>query len=156
MQKNWTFCSHIAIEGVLTRQNGVQLYGPRVSNFLSHRIVKSLTFRIYGKLKFQGIRNGPQNPPFCPGSIQDTFILFPTPGTMRRHTNKFWFDLTLPNIRNSIFQHVRNVTVLEMTQVSHKDHQLKTQQKTMGKCDFCKHLQIRFVLLVFVDVFNLY
>ena len=36
----------MAIEGDLTRQkcaeNGAQLYGPRVSNFLSHRIVKSL------------------------------------------------------------------------------------------------------------------
>ena len=34
---------------------------PRVSNFLSHRIVKSLTFRIVGKLEFQCIRNGPQH-----------------------------------------------------------------------------------------------
>ena len=71
----------MAIQGVLTRQkcagNGAQLYGARVSNFLSHRIVKSLTFRIYGKFKFQCTRNGPQNPPFCPGSIQDTCILFP-------------------------------------------------------------------------------
>ena len=59
------------------RENGAQLYGPRVSIFLSHGIVKSLTFRIYGKLKFQCTRNGPQNPPFCPGSIQNTFMNFP-------------------------------------------------------------------------------
>ena len=58
------------------RENGAQLYGPRVSNFLSHRIVKSLTFRIYGKLKFQCTRKVPQNPRFCPGSIQNTFIIF--------------------------------------------------------------------------------
>ena len=58
------------------RKNCAQHYGPRVSNFLSHRIVTSLTFRIYGKLKFQCTRNGPQNPPFCPGSIQDTFIIY--------------------------------------------------------------------------------
>ena len=70
---------HIAIEGVLTRQkcaeNGAPLYGPWVSNFLSHRIVKSLTFRIYGKLKFQCTRNGTQNHPFCPGSPQTTSII---------------------------------------------------------------------------------
>jgi hypothetical protein len=58
------------------RKNGAQLYGPRVSNFLSHRIVKSLMFMISGKFKFQCTRNGSQNPPFCPGSIQDTFITF--------------------------------------------------------------------------------
>ena len=28
-----------------------------------------------GKLTFQCNRNGPQNPPFCPGSLQDTFII---------------------------------------------------------------------------------
>ena len=30
-----------------------------------------------GKLELQCTRNGPQNPPFCPGSIKDTFIIFP-------------------------------------------------------------------------------
>ena len=50
--------------------------GSRVSNFLSHRIVKSLTFRIHGKLKCPCTRNGNQNHPFCPGSVQDTFIIF--------------------------------------------------------------------------------
>jgi hypothetical protein len=58
------------------RENGAQLYGPRVYNLLSHGIVKSLTFRVYGKLEFQCTRNGPQNLPFCPGSIQNTFINF--------------------------------------------------------------------------------
>ena len=29
-----------------------------------------------GKLELQCTRNGPQNPPFCPGSIQDTFIIY--------------------------------------------------------------------------------
>ena len=29
-----------------------------------------------GKLDLQCIRNGPQNPPFCPGSLQDTFIIY--------------------------------------------------------------------------------
>ena len=29
-----------------------------------------------GKLTFQCTRNGPQNPPFCPGSLQDTFIIY--------------------------------------------------------------------------------
>ena len=27
-------------------------------------------------LEFQCTRNGPQNPPFCPGSLQDTFIIY--------------------------------------------------------------------------------
>ena len=49
------------------QRNGAQLDGPRVSNFLSHRIVKSLTFRICSKLKFRCTRNGPQNPPLWPG-----------------------------------------------------------------------------------------
>ena len=62
------------------RKNGAQLYGP---NFLSHRIVKSVTFRIYGKLKFQCTRNGPQNPPVCPWSPQDTFFIFPRYPTTR-------------------------------------------------------------------------
>ena len=29
-----------------------------------------------GKLTFQCSRNGPQNHPFCPGSLQDTFIIY--------------------------------------------------------------------------------
>ena len=28
------------------------------------------------KLTFQCSRNGPQNPPFCPGSLHDTFIIY--------------------------------------------------------------------------------
>ena len=30
----------------------------------------------YGKLTFQCSRNGTQNSPFCPGSLQDTFIIY--------------------------------------------------------------------------------
>ena len=33
-------------------------------------------FNIDGKLTFRCTRNGPQNPPFCPGSLQDTFIIY--------------------------------------------------------------------------------
>ena len=29
-----------------------------------------------GKLKLQCTRNGSQNPPYCPGSLQDTFIIY--------------------------------------------------------------------------------
>ena len=29
-----------------------------------------------GKLTFHSTRNGPQNPQFCPGSLQDTFIIY--------------------------------------------------------------------------------
>ena len=66
-------------------ENGAQLYGPRVSNFLSHRIVKSLTFRIYGKLKFQCTRNGPRNPPF---------LSMVSPG----HLYYFVLDLSPPDV----------------------------------------------------------
>jgi hypothetical protein len=53
-----------------------QLYGSMVSNFLSHRIVKSLSCRVFGILEFQCIRNGSQNLPVCPGSPQNAFIMF--------------------------------------------------------------------------------
>ena len=39
-----------------------------------HRKVHFSTFS--GKLTFQSTRNGPQNLPFCPGSLQDTFIIY--------------------------------------------------------------------------------
>ena len=39
-----------------------------------HRKVNFSTFS--GKLTFQSTRNGPQNLPFCPGSLQDTFIIY--------------------------------------------------------------------------------
>ena len=39
-----------------------------------HRKVHFSTFS--GKLTFQSIRNGSQNHPFCPGSLQDTFIIY--------------------------------------------------------------------------------
>jgi len=40
-----------------------------------HRKVNFSTFS--GKLTLQSTRNGPQNLPFCPGPLQDTFIIFP-------------------------------------------------------------------------------
>ena len=39
-----------------------------------HRKVNFSTFS--GKLTFQSTRNGLQNLPFCPGPLQDTFIIF--------------------------------------------------------------------------------
>ena len=56
------------------RENGARLYGPRVSNFLSHRIAKSLICMISGNFKFQCTRNGNRNHQFCPGSPQNTFF----------------------------------------------------------------------------------
>ena len=77
-EKKWPICQLSGFwQDRSVRENGAQLDGPRVSNFLSHRILKSLTFRIYGKLKFPCTRKGAKNHPFCPGSIQDTFIIFP-------------------------------------------------------------------------------
>ena len=59
------------------RENGAQLCGARVSYFLSHQIVKSLIFMIFCKFEFQCTRNGLQNPPCWPGSIQNTFVILP-------------------------------------------------------------------------------
>ena len=39
-----------------------------------HQKVHFSTFS--SKLTFQSSRNGIQNPPFCPGSLQDTFIIY--------------------------------------------------------------------------------
>ena len=51
-----------------------------------HRKVNFSTFS--GKLTFQSTRNGPQNLPFCPGPLQDTFIIFP-----RYLTNMFFENM---------------------------------------------------------------
>jgi len=70
----------MAIEGVLARQKCAEQWcatlWARVSNILPHRIVKSLICMIVGKLELQCTRNGHQNPQFCPGSPQNTFIIF--------------------------------------------------------------------------------
>ena len=79
------------------RKHLAQLYRPRVCYVLSHRIVKSLTFRIYVKLKFQCTRNGPQNPPFCPGSIQDTFIIYSS--ISHQHLSQQYFK-KITNLEN--------------------------------------------------------
>ena len=39
-----------------------------------HRKVHFSSF--FGKLTFQCTRNGPRDLPFCPGSLQDTFIIY--------------------------------------------------------------------------------
>ena len=56
-----------------------------------HRKVNFSTFS--GKLTFQSTRNGPQNLPFCPGPLQDTFIIFP------RYLTNIFFE----NIIQTIF-----------------------------------------------------
>ena len=55
----------------------LHLYRPRVSYFLSHGIVKSLTFKIYGKLKFQCTRNGPRTLRFVQGLSRTPLSFFP-------------------------------------------------------------------------------
>ena len=76
--KNWICWPMLQLRGFWQdrneRKNGAQLVGARVSFFLSHRIVKSLTFMVSSKLKIQCTRNGLRNLPYCPGSIQYTFI----------------------------------------------------------------------------------
>jgi len=72
------------------RENGAQLYGPRVSNCLSHRIVKSLTFRIYGKLEFQcNYQKWPSKPSVLPRVSQE---------------HCFFFDLSQPYSFKLFFQ----------------------------------------------------
>ena len=77
--KTWFFDPTWQLRGFWQDRNDrkhiLHLYRPRVPYFLSHKIVKSLTLRIYGKFKFQCTRIDPQNHPHCPGSIQDTFII---------------------------------------------------------------------------------
>ena len=94
LSKNIFVCPILQLRGFWqdrsVRKKGAQLYGPRVSNCLSHRIVKSLTLRIYGKLRFQCTRNGPRKPPFCPGSIQNAFTIFP------RYLTTRFFNFVLP------------------------------------------------------------
>ena len=55
-----------------------------------HRKVNFSTFS--GKLTFQSTRNGPQNLPFCPGPLQDTFIIFP------RYLTNIFFKNSFQNI----------------------------------------------------------
>ena len=58
------------------RTEHTQLFSRSLAGFglTWHQKVHFSTF--YGKLEFQCIRNGPQNPPYCPWSIQDTFIIY--------------------------------------------------------------------------------
>ena len=49
---------------------------PKFRAIWSYMASKSPLFNISGKLTFQSSRKGLQNPPFCPGSLQDTFIIY--------------------------------------------------------------------------------
>ena len=59
------YYTNICFENVLQKQN---------KNSIIEQMEKN-TKNIIRKLTFQCTRNGPQNPPFCPGSLQDTFII---------------------------------------------------------------------------------
>ena len=52
-----------------------------------HQKVNFSTF--YGKLTFQCTRNGLQNHPFCPRSLQDTFIIYSS--ISRQHISRTYF-----------------------------------------------------------------
>ena len=58
------------------RMNHTYLFGRSFTGFglTRHQKVNFSTFD--GRLKFQCTRNGIQNLPHCPGSIQDTFVTF--------------------------------------------------------------------------------
>ena len=74
--KAWFSCNTCFFESILHWQDGSVRKNGRVSDVLSHRIAKSLTSMIYGKLECQCTRNCTQNHPFCLGSIQDAFIIY--------------------------------------------------------------------------------
>ena len=96
----------------------LHLYRPRISYVLSHRIVKSLTFRIFGKLKFQCTRNGPKSPPYCAGSIQDAFIIVPRYLTTRFSKN-IWPKKEISEIGNLQIWKSKNPGSLTSAQVIH-------------------------------------
>ena len=50
-----------------------------------------------GKLTFQCTRNGPQNPPFCPGSLQDAFIIYSSISHQHICPNIFCTKMNLEN-----------------------------------------------------------
>ena len=54
-----------------------------------------------GKLTFQCSKNGLQNPPFCPGSLQDTFIIYSS--ISHQHIFRKYF----PNTKNSRIENLK-------------------------------------------------
>ena len=50
------------------------------------------------KLTFQCSRNDPQNPPFCPGSLQDTFIIYSS--ISRQHIFRKYFPNKKSRLEN--------------------------------------------------------
>ena len=51
-----------------------------------------------GKLTFQCTTNDPQNPPFCPGSLQDTFIIYSS--ISRQHISQTYFGKLFSRIEH--------------------------------------------------------
>jgi len=78
---------------------------PQVSYFLSHQITKSLSFMISGKLECQSTRNSPQNQPYSPGSIQDTFIIYAS--ISHQHIIKKCFTKTLNKHDNRTYGNLK-------------------------------------------------
>ena len=62
-------------------------------------------FNIFGKLTFQSTRNGIQNPPFCPGSLQDTFIIYSS--ISHQHISKIFSKKKIAIIENLEIQKPR-------------------------------------------------
>ena len=104
------------------RKHIAHLYRPQVSYFLSHQIVKSLTFRMYGKLKFQCTRNCPQNPPYCPGSIQDTFMIYSSISHQHISQCVFLQKPTISRITNLEICKFKNPGSLTGAQYPHPQH----------------------------------
>ena len=107
--KNWPkkyILLHMAIQAVLAWQNGAETYfaskwapGLQFSVSPNSEIFSDSWFSEI--LEFQCTRNGSQNLPFCPGSLQDTFIIYSSishqhifpkifPGKIKTENLKIW------------------------------------------------------------------
>jgi len=82
------------------RKHIVQLCGPRVSYFLSHRIVTFFECMICGKLTFQCTRNGTQNFYIVQG-LSGTPLLFSV-----RYLSNICFENMLQKNKTSIIQNL--------------------------------------------------
>ena len=77
-REEWICWPHIKIEGVLTRQKWcATLWAPGLQFSVSpnSQLFNFHDFR-WIEISMYSTRNGSQHPPFCPGSPQNTFIIF--------------------------------------------------------------------------------
>ena len=79
-----------------------------------HRKVHFSTFS--GKLTFQSSRNGFQNPPYCPGSLQDIFIIYSS--ISHQHNFRKYFPEKIARIDNMKIWNFKKPRLLTSAQIS--------------------------------------